>query len=172
MMSGVQKSGAGGLLIPRGPQILLVDATPASCSSTGVDEVLSSVVIPAGLLGPNAILRIEPAWIFSNSANAKIVSVKTAGGVTLFSRTRTTSASETPLIVAVNRGAVNSQVYPYAGPTNGTAGYQSAGSIATLETTAIDFSASQTINIIGQRGNGADTLRLDYVMVSVWDQDS
>ncbi|HEY6044884.1 MAG TPA: hypothetical protein VIU43_08280, partial [Nitrosospira sp.] len=56
-------------LISQPVEVLSSSAVAASCSSVAFDEILASFTIPAGILGPNSILQIEPLWTFSNSAN-------------------------------------------------------------------------------------------------------
>jgi hypothetical protein len=122
-----------------------------------VDEVLTSFTIPAGTLGVNSILQIEPLWTFGGSANNKILKVK-IGAVTVYSATRTTSVKEAPLFVLANRNSLSSQIKPYDNA------YITAGSGAP-EIYTIDFSKSRTVNITGQRANAGDSLTLEYYRI-------
>jgi hypothetical protein len=141
-------------LIRRPMELLSGSAIPFPCSLTGIDEVLESFLIPAGTLGVNSILQIEPLWTFTNSANNKILGVK-IGDVTVYSATRTTSVAEAPLIVLANRNSVSSQIAPYSD------NYIAAGAAAPA-TYTIDFSKDQIVFITGQRANSGDTLTLEY----------
>lgn len=141
-------------LVRRPIEHLSGSAIGFSSSLTGIDEVLESFLIPAGTLGVNSILQIEPVWTFTNSANNKILSVK-VGEVTIYSATRTTSVVEAPLIVLANRNSVKSQITPYSGA------YVTAGTVAPT-TYAIDFSKDQVVFITGNRANSGDTLKLEY----------
>lgn len=145
-------------------QVLGLSAVQVSCASTGADESLYSLLIPADTLGPNDELQIEPYWQFTNSANNKIVFVKTALGVDMWRRTRTTVSEEAPMIVMSNRNALNSQTYVYARPSAGSPGHFTGGG-QSAQTSAIDFSLDQTIIVGGQRANSGDTLTLERVRI-------
>lgn len=152
------------LLYGSGVVVLGNSAVQVACASTATDESLYSLLIPAGTLGPNDELQIEPYWRFTNGANNKILFVKTSGGTDLFRRTRTTAAEEAILIVMANRNALNSQTYPYAGPSAGSAGHFVTGT-QTDRTTTIDFSADVTLIVGGQRANSGDSLTLERVRI-------
>jgi hypothetical protein len=141
-------------LVRRPIEVLSGSAIAFSSSLTSIDEVLESFLIPAGTLGVNSILQIEPLWTFSSSANNKILGVK-IGDVTIYSATRTTSVAEAPLIVLMNRNSVASQIAPYSN------NYITAGTVAP-STYTIDFSKNQIVFITGQRASSGDTLKLEY----------
>lgn len=144
-------------LVRRPIEILAGSAIGFSCASTGLDETLESFLIPAGTLGVNSALQIEPLWAFTNSANNKILKVR-IGEVTIYSATRTTSVKEAPLIVLANRNSLASQIQPYG------SAYETAGASAPA-TYTIDFSKNQVVFLIGQRANSGDTLKLEYYRV-------
>lgn len=141
-------------LVRRPIEHLSGSAIAFSSSLTGLDEVLESFLIPAGTLGVNSILQIEPLWTFTNSANNKILSVK-IGDATIYSATRTTSVMEAPLVVLANRNSVASQIISHSGS------YVTAGTTAP-STFTIDFSKDQIVFLMGQRANSGDTLKLEY----------
>lgn len=138
-------------------EVLSSSAAAVSCAATGIDEILASFTIPAGILGPNSILQIEPLWTFASNANNKILKVK-IGGSTVYSATCTTSVKEAPLIVLANRNSLALQIQPYDST------YVTAGSGAPA-TYAIDFSVPVTVQIAGQRANAGDALTLEYYRV-------
>lgn len=144
-------------LISQPVEVLSSSALAASCVSVAFDEILASFTIPAGILGPNSILQIEPLWTFTNSANNKITKVK-VGSSTVYSATRTTSVKEGPLVVLANRNSLASQIQPYDNA------YVTAGS-GTPATYTIDFSVAVTVQITGQRANSGDALTLEYYRV-------
>ncbi len=151
----IEKGAAENLpLISRPIEILSGSAVAVSCALTNVDEVLTSFTIPAGTLGANSILQIEPLWTFGSSVNSKILKVK-IGIVTVYSATRTTSVKEAPLIVLANRNSLASQIQPYDN------GYVISGSGVPV-TYMIDFSTTRTVEITGQRANAGDNLALEY----------
>lgn len=140
-------------------EVLAASGTPASCSSTAIDEVLDSFIIPAGVLGVRSIVQIAPVWSFTSSANDKIIKVR-IGGTVLYTATRTTSVAEGPLIEIVNRNAINAQLIPYS---NGPGYYTAAASVPT--TASIDFSVNKTVEFLGQREDAGDTLTLEYFRI-------
>lgn len=145
-------------LISQPVEVLSSSAVAAPCVATGIDEILASFTIPAGILGPNSILQIEPLWTFASSTNNKILKVK-IGGSTVYSATRTTSVKEAPLIVLANRNSLASQIAPYDNT------YVTAGSgIPAIYT--INFAVNNTVEINGQRQSGADSLTLEYFRVT------
>jgi hypothetical protein len=138
-------------------EVLSSSAVPASCALTGVDEVLGSFTVRAGIIGVNSIIQIEPLWTFTSSANNKILKVS-IGGVTVYSATRTTSVKEAPLIVLANRNSLASQIQPYG------SAYETAGA-SMPPAYAINFASLVTVDITGQRANSGDTLTLEYFRV-------
>jgi hypothetical protein len=144
-------------LVRRPIEVLSGSAIAFSSSLTALDEVLDSFLIPAGALGVNSVLQIEPLWTFSSSANNKILKVK-IGSVEIYSATRTTSVKEAPLIVLANRNSLASQIQPYDNT------YLTAGS-GTPATYTIDFAKNQIVFITGQRADSGDTLKLEYYRV-------
>jgi len=138
-------------------EVLANSAVAVACALTATDEVLASFSIPAGTLGVNSILQIEPLWTFTNSANNKIIKVKFAG-VTVYNVTRTTVAREAPLVVLANRNSLQSQIQPY------DSNYFTSGT-GSPQTYAIDFSNAATVEITGQRANGGESLKLEYFRI-------
>lgn len=149
--------GGSTILVPKlgkPVEVISVSAVPKSCASTSVNEVLDTFSIPAGTLGVNSVIQIEPLWSFTNSANSKILKVR-IGGIEVYNVTRTTSVKEAPLIVLANRNSLSSQIQVL------DSNYIIGG--ANLPATyTIDFSKSITVDITGQRASGADTLKLEY----------
>lgn len=139
-------------------EVIESSTIPAACTITGVDEILATVTIPKGILGPNSIIKIEPVWSFTSSANNKIVKVK-VGPTILYSATRTTSEKEGPMLLLGNRNSYASQVQPY--DTN----YATA-SAGQPNGYMIDTSKPLTIQITGQRADGSDTLTLEYYLIT------
>ena len=144
-------------LVSRPVETLTGSAVATSCAFSGVDEVLASFNIPAGILGVNSVLQIEPVWTFTSSANNKTLRIK-IGTTMVYSALRTTSVKEAPLFVLANRNSLARQIKPYDGV------YVTAGPIAP-ETYAINFSVPVTVEITGQRANSGDSLTLEYYRV-------
>lgn len=153
---GLMSGGNSLPVIAQPVEVLSSSAVSATCVATGADEILASFTIPAGLLGVNSIIQIEPVWSFANSANNKLLKVK-IGATVIYNVTRTTSAAEGPLIVLMNRNSLTSQIQPYANA------YFTAGAVAPAVYT-IDFSIAQTLSITGQRA-AVEALSLEYYRV-------
>lgn len=144
-------------LVFRPTEVLAGSAIPSSCVHNGIHEILELFVIPAGTLGPNSILQIEPLWTFSSSANTKILKIN-IGSVTVYNVTRTTSVKEAPLVVLANRNSLTSQIQPYDGA------HVTAGTSAPV-TYSIDFSVSNLVTFTGRRLSSSDSLTLEYFRV-------
>jgi hypothetical protein len=142
------------LVVNQPVEVLSSSAVAVACALTATDEILASFSIPAGTLGVNSILQIEPLWTFPSSANNKILKIKIAG-TTVYSATRTTSAKEGPLVVLANRNSLSAQIMPYDNT------YVTAGT-GTPATFTIDFSVAVTVEITGQRANSGESLKLEY----------
>ena len=139
-------------------EVLGSSAVAASCALTAVDEILATISIPAGVLGANSILRIEPFWSFPSSANNKILKVK-INGTTVYNVTRGTGVTrEAPLVVIANRNSLVSQIQPYDNT------YLVAGT-GTATPYTIDTSAANTITICAQRALGSEAVKLEYYAV-------
>lgn len=145
-------------LISQPVEVLSSSAVATSCASVALDEILASFTIPAGILGPNSVLQIEPLWTFANSANNKILKVR-IGGSTVYNAARTASTKEAPLIVLANRNSLASQIAPY----DNTYVTAASGAPATY---TINFSVNNTVEITGQRQSAADSLTLEYFRVT------
>jgi hypothetical protein len=135
-------------------EVLSSSAAPVTATLTGTDEILASFDIPAGTLGVNSILQIEPLWTYPSSANNKILKVK-VGGVMVYNFTRTTSVKEAPLIVLANRNSLISQFAPYEST------YVTASATAPVSY-AIDFASNVSVEITGQRASASESLKLEY----------
>jgi hypothetical protein len=156
---GIEGGGVTYSLIQYPVQLLKSSGTAVSSTTTGADDVLASYVVPAGTMGVNSQLQIEPCWDHNSSANNKILKV-IVGGVTVFTRTRTTSLRDCPLVILMNKNSLTSQIAPY--DSQAAYGAIFANSSATY---AIDFSTDVTVQITGQRANAGDTLALSYYRI-------
>lgn len=146
------------------PMLLGQQASVSSVTGTTSETVLYSLVMPVGTIIAGDILRVEPVWTYTNSANNKILAAKigptlgTAG--TLHTRTRTTTAFEGPLLeIAVRTLSTQIQLYSlgvtYAGGTAGA-----------LNTHTFDFSIENTLYITGTLANTGETIQLEAVKVT------
>ena len=136
-------------------------ATGMSVTGTTSETTLASIVIPAGLLGVNGVLRITSLWTYTNSVNNKTLKVN-FGGTTWFNQAQTTTASAQSMTIIRNRGVVNSQV-GYAISAGSAFGSTSVAN----PTAAIDTTASQTITITGTLANTGETITLESYIVEL-----
>jgi len=155
---GITGGGESFPIVEMPVEVLGSSAVAASCSLTAQDEVLHSFSIPAGRIGVNSVIKIEPLWTYTNSANSKILKIKIAG-ITVYNVTRTASVKEAPLIVLANRNSLSSQIQVL------DSSYV-IGSGTTPLTFSINFVNSVTVDFTGQRANASDTLKLEYYLVT------
>ena len=156
---GIEGGGVTYSLIQYPVQLLKSSGTAVSSTTTGADDVLASYVIPAGTMGVNSQLQIEPCWDYTSSANNKILKV-IVGGVVIFNRTRALFLRDAPLVVLMNKNSLTSQIAPY----DNQPGYLAAMSNSSVSY-AIDFSVDVTVQITGKRTNAGDTLALSYYRI-------
>lgn len=143
-----------------GTQIL----TPADTS----EDVLATIPVPAGAMGPNGFLRIYTLWGMTGSTNAKTMRVRLGGigGTMHWSSGAIVTAS---LIIVnsmshiFNRGAQNSQV-----GVGTIAPGVGAGTISLPTTGAIDTSVPQDLVITGQKASAGEVLALDAYSVELF----
>lgn len=122
--------------------------TAISSGATSYTQSTSEVTalqftVPGGSMGPNG--RIETWWNGqnNNSANNKIYAYK-LGGSTLWTRTRTTSTYENPLIATWNMGGNTLQ---NTGDPAGPLTAQTSGNTQTTVNTALDSTLSLTLQL-------------------------
>jgi len=137
---------------------------PASVTGTTAETLLCpALLIPAGTMQANSMMRIESAWSSSATTNNRIHTIK-IGTTTLWTRTRNSavSISEVPLLLLQNRGSVSSQILL----TASNVGYGS--NLTTVPSTStIDFSLEQNLYFYGQLGVAGDTLTLEGYSVKI-----
>lgn len=138
--------------------------TPADTT----EDVLATIVIPAGAMGANGFLRIHTLWGFTGSTNAKSMRIRLGGigGTQFWFSTALATASIIELSALAhifNRNAANSQV-----GTGTIAGGIGAGTAALPATGSIDTSVSQNLVITGQKASAGETLALDAYSVEIF----
>jgi len=150
-------------------RILAQRGAPANLTGVTTETLMiPEIEIPAGAMGPNACLRIESQWQQPANTNSRTMRIyigpTLAGATLLWERIRTgaTQLQETPLLMLVNRGVLNSQIVPANANTN-----YAVNQNATAFTRSFDFSVQQFIWVTGTLANGADTLTLDWFQVSI-----
>lgn len=123
---------SGTPLIPASPTPFVTTGPGAYVQSTSALTVFTYTV-QAGVMSLNGELIIEPAIQYPNSATSKTITISLAG-TSLYSRARTTSRSDAPLISLRNRGVANRQIAPYDPSSTYSVAAASAGVQYTINT--------------------------------------
>jgi hypothetical protein len=131
---------------------------------TGVtsETVLATITVPAGVMGPNGVLRITTQWSVTNSANAKTLRVRLGGasGTAFQSTGISTSATFRHQVEIHNRNSAQSQV----GMSPSAAWGGSGGAVVAG---AVDMTSTQSIVLSGQLGNSGETITLESYLVEL-----
>lgn len=137
----------------------IVAAGPGAYTQTTSPVDLITVTLPANTLGANGRVLHQPAWVFPNNANNKVIST-TFGGSNIYAKTRTTATQETPLIDIRNRGVTNRQFSAW-----GNTGVPATASTAGVTNTSIDTTADVNIITRGQLAVATDYIILESCSV-------
>jgi hypothetical protein len=130
---------------------------------TTTNNVLRSITIPGGAMGPNTMLRISAVWSCPNNANTKTFRVG-FGGVTWHQSSYTNSPATATVrmeIIVQNRNALNSQVgavVSMIGPN-----FNSGPAL----TGAIDTTVDQVVTFSAQAGVATDQLALECCAIEL-----
>lgn len=148
--------------------IVAMKNTASSVTDAGATEQdIYSVVIPAGLIGPNDNWYVEHLWSWPNSATTKTLRLK-FGGTTIMSSAATTSASGRGSTHIYMRDSKTAQIYPNA---TAAPSWQDAQSSSGANTTAtIDTNSDITISLTGQWGTagaGSNLITLERVAIGI-----
>lgn len=145
------------------PQVLAKSAVPVACPADTSEDVLATITIPAGAMGPNGALRISSNWTVTNSANNKSLRIRLGGigGTQFLLQVLTGSIAVSDLRMIQNRGAANSQV---GGPAQMPATTLSGTACVT---SAVDTSVSTTLVITGQKALAGEVLTLESYLVEL-----
>jgi len=148
----------GVILRPSTPLILGVSGTIASAGANTTENILATVTIPGGLMGPNGQLWVYTLWNYTNSANSKTMRVRLngAGSTQAFAITQTATTQMADLRIIQNAGAQNSQIFF----DRGSVPHPGATSVGVNTTAAIDTSVTTSLVITGQKATAGETLSL------------
>lgn len=153
----------------RGPytqthKIIAASAVIATAPADTNENVLATVTLPAGIMGPNGIVRITTLWTVTNSANAKTLKVYFGGlgGTTYLSVGLTAVASYQPITMIRNRNSVSSQV---GSPDAATASISSSTDGVT--TSSINTASAVDIVITGTKASAGETISLESYLVEL-----
>jgi hypothetical protein len=143
-------------------RILGTSAVAVSGAADTNENILATITIPAGAMGPNGRLRIQTGWTVTNSANNKVLRVRFSGigGTIFYGATVTTSASVEDVRSIHNRGVTNSQACFQGGASFGS-------SSSAYGTSSVDTSVATTVVITGQKATAGETLTLESYLVEL-----
>lgn len=137
-------------------------AVPNTGSTT--ENVLATIPIPAGAMGPNGLLRIRSLWSMTNSANSKTPRARLNGvsGTAYMAVVLTSVATWTSEITIANRNSASSQV-GNAAATSAVYG----GTGVAVTTGSIDTASAVDLVLTGQLANAGETITLESYVVEV-----
>lgn len=142
-----------------GQQNIAVSKSDADANESAA---LYSLLIPAGTLGANSMLRIRVLWTVPNSAATKRLRGR-FGGTVLWNYDLTTNLSLPYEFIIANRNSLSAQISP---PNSSTC----FGVISSVgnQTFSVDFSTDQTFTVTAQwpvAGAGANNITLEQIAV-------
>lgn len=162
-------SGAG--WVPVGGSVLLAAGEPAlnhtgdttdQTQSGATDRVI--VTLPADIMGPHGVVRVETLWSYTNSGNTKTLRVRFGGFTgTSFQLPQPTTTATAQLLCVIRNTASKSAQAGFAPSSSNT--YVSSTSAITTAT--IDTSQAQDILIGGQLSLGTESVKLEAYRVWV-----
>jgi hypothetical protein len=144
-------------------RILGASAVAVSGPADTNENILATITIPAGAMGPNGRLRIHTLWTVNNNANVKAARVRLGGigGTDFLGANIASTLSMQSQVMIANRNAANSQV-GFAVTTTSFALVN-----ATNVTAAIDTSAATTLVITAAKATAGDTMTLESYLVEL-----
>lgn len=148
----------------RSDGVLAQSGAASPVTGTTNETTLATIVVPAGAMGLNGVLRIRPKFTYTGSTNLKTLRVR-LGGSTLWSGTNASNASNLgsePYIDIQNRNSVSSQI----GMPADAAGVN-LQIVGAFLTAAIDTSAAQNLTITGQLASSGETITLEAYNVEI-----
>jgi len=140
---------------------LACSAAPLALTGTTSETALVTIAVPAGVMGPNGLIRVTATFSCTNSANSKIGRVR-------FSGTAYTAITMTNLAILRtsffihNRNSESSQVGFASNSTSGV-----GTSTSSLATSTIDTSQASEVVFSGALTSGAETITLESYVVDV-----
>ena len=133
----------------------------ASVTGTAAETTLATITVPANTMGANGRIEIETLWSYTNSANNKQLRIK-FGSLTAQNITATNTNSLRVSCFVANRNNTSAQVAP---PNSSTG---SGATTNSVQTAAIDTTASVSIAITGQLANTGETITLEGYIVRLY----
>ncbi|UEP52061.1 hypothetical protein LMA00_21790 [Burkholderia ambifaria] len=142
--------------------VLAQSGAPVTMSSTDVQTLLASTIVPGGRLSEHGALCITCLWSFSQSANAKRMFVSFGGQTVLgTNQNAAPSASLQTTHIIRNRGVLNRQVTTATG--NAGIGISQGGATVL----SVDTSRDASIDFYASLADPKDTVTLEGYTVEV-----
>lgn len=142
-------------------QIRFFDLSSSVALTGSTAEVtLTTISIPAALIGAKGKVKLYPLFSATNNANNKTVRVR-LGGTTGYSLQTSGYAQLSSIVIFRN---FNSQSVQKIASSTTTGLGNTAGAFTSL---FIDTSVATTLEITGQLANSADTLTLESLFVEI-----
>lgn len=167
----------GGRLLLRSAQLAaqlmsswyVLAATQVAVAAPGDtnENVLGSVIVPAGAMGANGRLRITTFWSFTNNANSKLIRMKFGGST--FQLTEAASQSGLRLsneIINLNNVASQHGTGIYL-----TGGWGFAAVVSGVIALAINTANAATIEMTAQKAVAGDAVTLFGYLVELAARD-
>lgn len=149
--------------------LLGASAVKATLTGTVTKTALATVLIPAGTLKVGDILKVEPVWSITNSANNKVLTIDigtTLGGAAIL-RTKTRAAgvlSESPLCMFGVRSMTSmSKPYDVNSVYAGSSAADCSGVVTVDDLSTVDVN----LYISGTLANTGETIALEQYVVSL-----
>lgn len=152
---------------PRSGIIAMKNTAGSVTDASASEQDAYSVVIPAGLIGPNDDWYVDHMWTWPNSATTKTVRVK-FGGTAIASLAATTTASGRGTSHIYMRDSKTAQIF--SNPTSSIAWQEGQTSSSAPSTATVDTNSDITINLTGQWGTsgaGSNLITLERVAVGI-----
>lgn len=136
-------------------------------TGTTSETTLGSVVIPAGAMGANGIIRVTALFSYTSSGNNKTLRVRLGGlaGTAFHQAISTTSSFHQTMVMIRNRNSVSSQV---SAPLISAIAFNTGS--AAVGTGSVNTANEQTLVITGQLANNSETITLEAFSVEILKQ--
>lgn len=157
----------GSMWMPIAGVIVLAQSALAVNGAADTNEnVLLTVNIPGGLLGPNGYFRLTTTWTLTNSANTKTARLRYSGaaGAQLHAGNYGSAAGALIIQGFANRGLANSQIG--LGAQSGGIFVLAAGTAPLAS--AVDTSVATTAVLSMQKGSAGEIATLDSYLAEAF----
>jgi hypothetical protein len=124
------------------------------------ENTLATIILPAGTMGANGILKIETFWDVNNNANAKTPRIK-FGGTTILTGALASTSFFHDVRVIFNTTASAQRTFGFGG----TGGWHTGGTSSS--TMAVNTASDVTILMTVQKATAGDTMTLTAYSIDV-----